>query len=495
MSDNQIAWRITTESMLRQRRWLEAETLTRQVIGMNPRDAQAWVFLAEALEQQGMRGEAWHCYDRGWMLDPQARWAGSAMTRLKDVAGQPTPNWLSRLLFVPATRVVGAILAKNEAEHISQCIQALSPAVDKVYVIDTGSRDDTVSLARTSGAEVIETVWEDDFGRARQAAEPFLGEHGWVLWVDADEFLLNEDVAVPRIIAGLYDDVTPPLLLRIVQMNHLEGRVEPNYDTTRMYPLGKGLTWKGRIHEQVVFRDGPAPMQRGAARIRFDHWGYQRDVMQTKGKYERNINLLRAWTNDEPQNAAAWGFLGRDLYLSGQLEAAIDALYQAEMVGSRDRGYARLPEVRGVLCEALVRLQRLEEARVVADRATLESPEHPLGWYWKGHIALLQAGEKAKIAVESAQRAQELAPQYRGIVSFSPEIPRLLAPLTQADALKMQGRWVDAWNQYNILLNRQSDHVGIQRQIETMKTQAQHIVNAFQPATSQGHDLVTNNVS
>lgn len=99
-----------------------------------------------------------------------------------------------------------------------------------------------------------------------------------------------------------------------------------------------------------------------------------------------------------------------------------------------------------MLCEALVRLHRLEQARVVAERAIQGEPNHPAGWYWQAQVALLQADERIKRALESAQKAHQVALQYRGIVSFSVDIPQFLAPVAPADALKMQGRWVDARN-------------------------------------------------
>lgn len=482
MSDDRTNWRKAAEDALRGQRWTEAVQITRERLEESRLDAQAWVFLAEGLENLGQFPGAWRCYDRGWMLDPQAGWAPVAEERLRERKNGPIPDWLNALLQVPKVRVVSAILAKNEAENIERCITALQPAVDQVVVVDTGSEDGTVEIAERLGAVVVRTAWQNDFGLARQAAEPALGDEGWVLWVDADEFLDPRDAAVPRTVAGLYSLSEVPVLLRFVQVNHIGDQVEPNYDTTRMFPLGKDLTWKGRIHEQVVFRGEPRPMQRGAVRIRVDHWGYEREVMQARAKYERNIALLQAWTQDEPNNTAAWGFLGRDLFIAGRIQEAVDALYRAELLAGQDMTYGRTPEIRGVLCEALVALRRFEEARAVAERAVQASPDHPVGWYWRGHVALLEADEKLKIAIESTQKSRAIAPQYRGIVSFTRRIPEFLAPLTEADAMKMQGRWVEAYQLYKALARANPDQVGVARQVQIMEERAEAVVAAKQKA-------------
>ncbi len=469
-------WKQIVIQYLQSKRWHDAVDLLIPRVQGYPADAQAWVFLGEALEHQGERAGAWRCYDRGWMLDPQAAWASAAEQRLHDVRGDPAPAWLEELLAVPPVRVVAAILAKNEADNIDRCVQALLPAVDAVYVADTGSTDGTPELAQEAGAIVVPVPWEDDFGKARRALDPHLGTSGWVLWVDADEFLRAEDAHVPRIVAGLYDKVEPPMLLRFVQVNHLGNVVDPNYDTTRMFPLGRGLTWRGRIHEQVATLGEPIPIQRAAVRIRVDHWGYERSVMEQRKKFHRNIRLLKAWTQDEPENAAAWGFLGRDLFISGAVEEAVNALYQAERLGQRDRNYARLPEVRAVLCEALVRLKRLEEARVVADRLTQESPDFPTGWYWKGHVALLQANEAVQTAIAASRRVRELAPRYRGLVSVNPDVPQFLAPVNEADALKMAGQWEAALTLYQQAHRVKPDHVGVRQQIENLVNRAKGVL-------------------
>lgn len=473
-------WRHQVEQALRRQDWHLAETLCREVLGSNRAEAQAWVFLAEALEHQGQKSAAWRCFDRGWILDPQAVWVSAAKDRLRNQRVGGSPLWLEDLLAVPSVRVVGAIVARNEAENIGRCIRALRPAVDAVVVVDTGSTDDTIVIAESEGAAVVRTEWQDDFGGARRAADPVLGETGWVLWVDADEFLEEEDISVPRIVAGLFDKVTPDVLVRIGQVNHIGDSVQPNYDTTRMYPLGRGWTWRGRIHEQVVRADEAerAVAVRPAVRIRVHHWGYDTPAMESRQKIERNVRLLEQWTVDEPQNAAAWGFLGRDLYIGGQLERAVAALSRAEVVAASDTSYARLPEVRAVLCEALVRLHRLDEARAVAERMTTHHPDFPTGWYWRGQVALLQADERLKEAVEWSRRARELAPRYRGIVSVSSDLPQLLAVLTEADAAKMQSRWSDALGLYKDLNGKFPEHQGVKRQISWLIEESRRIVQS-----------------
>lgn len=76
------------------------------------------------------------------------------------------------------------IVAKNEGRNITECIASCSFA-DEVLVLDSGSSDATVRLARAAGARVVETEWP---GYGPQVARGFsLAASEWVLSVDADE--------------------------------------------------------------------------------------------------------------------------------------------------------------------------------------------------------------------------------------------------------------------------------------------------------------------
>ena len=83
----------------------------------------------------------------------------------------------------------------NEERHIGDCLASLAGLADEIVVLDDGSTDATVAIARAAGARVEHRPF-DDFGRQKQAAlELTRGE--WVLSIDADERVtprLAEDV-------------------------------------------------------------------------------------------------------------------------------------------------------------------------------------------------------------------------------------------------------------------------------------------------------------
>lgn len=86
-------------------------------------------------------------------------------------------------------RLSVAVITKNAGRHLEACLQSVAFA-DQIVVVDSGSSDDTVRIARAAGAEVVETDWPG-FGPQKNRALA-LCRHPWVLSLDADECLSDE---------------------------------------------------------------------------------------------------------------------------------------------------------------------------------------------------------------------------------------------------------------------------------------------------------------
>ena len=59
------------------------------------------------------------------------------------------------------------MIAMNEGKRLPAAIASITKIADRVIVVDTGSTDDTIEVARSLGAEVVEHAWQDDFAEAR----------------------------------------------------------------------------------------------------------------------------------------------------------------------------------------------------------------------------------------------------------------------------------------------------------------------------------------
>ena len=80
------------------------------------------------------------------------------------------------------------VLTRDEEVNIARCLASVAWA-DQVVVVDSGSTDDTVPIARSLGADVVEQPWLGFSGQREFALRLPELRHDWVYFVDADEWV------------------------------------------------------------------------------------------------------------------------------------------------------------------------------------------------------------------------------------------------------------------------------------------------------------------
>lgn len=84
------------------------------------------------------------------------------------------------------------IPVRNEAHNLRRCLESLK-SVGEVYVIDSKSTDDTVAIAQSHGAKVVQFHYAGGWPKKRQWAMDTLPlAYDWILLLDADEVLTSE---------------------------------------------------------------------------------------------------------------------------------------------------------------------------------------------------------------------------------------------------------------------------------------------------------------
>lgn len=86
------------------------------------------------------------------------------------------------------------MIAKNEDNHIEECLKRLRPCKFEVVVVDTGSVDRTIEIAQKYTDKVFHFAWCEDFSAARNFSIQ-QASNDWVLVIDCDEYLENVNLA------------------------------------------------------------------------------------------------------------------------------------------------------------------------------------------------------------------------------------------------------------------------------------------------------------
>lgn len=191
------------------------------------------------------------------------------------------------------------IIAKNEEQYIEECLRRLAVYDWEIIVVDTGSTDRTVEIARRYTQNVYHFDWVNDFSAARNYSIS-KASHDYILVVDCDEYL-EKDENTDDLIFHLTSQITP------VQAGMLS-RLSPTFDSTTTDSTASSVCvvhehiarffhkkythYEGAIHEQLTAITGK-PLTFIPIPITFYHAGYSTLDLK-KEKTARNIPLLES---------------------------------------------------------------------------------------------------------------------------------------------------------------------------------------------------------
>lgn len=431
----------TVTELLKQKNYKEAELAAKEHIRANSLEAQNWVFLGEALMHQGYGSAATKAFYRAWLLDPEATWVVPVLDLLKEIPAGDERVDIEGLLHVKRVTVSAGIITYNMESTIERCLDSLQGAVDEIILIDC-STDRTAEIAsHYPNVTIVPFVWVDDFAAARNEGLRHMNSD-WVFWIDADEYLVKEDVDAVREAAGLYQDTAIPSILCLWQINSIQNHVKHNFSQARLFPLGKGLKYWGRVHEQVSTQSGVYNLEahRFKVKVRVLHDGYEPTVMKSKQKIERNLKLLHLMVQEEPDNPAAWFYLGRDLLGAGKEQEAIEALLEAERRALSQPLFGRLLDVYKYLMEISYHRKDWEHALMYSTKALDHQSDFPDAHYMIAQVRMKQADQLYTEAEAGLRRAREAFHSFRSIVSPEHEIGEWKVDLALGEIAQRAGK-------------------------------------------------------
>ena len=224
------------------------------------------------------------------------------------------------------------LIVHNEEQRLAGCLASVSEIADEIIVLDDGSVDRTVEIARAAGARV-EFRKFDGFGAQKQAAlDMTRGE--WVLSIDADERLTSPLVDEIRRVTTS-NDASEPVGYWV--------RRELIYLGTRLRFGGTGSDWVLRvarrertritpidIHESLVVDGKTARLQGSMTHIKYNSLS---EHMQTMDRYTSLIANRRALSGRQFQAwnvfRIFWELFARLIVKLGVLDGKAGVIYAA----------------------------------------------------------------------------------------------------------------------------------------------------------------------
>lgn len=311
-----------------------------------------------------------------------------------------------------ALKISACYIAKNEAKKLTKSIKSLKNQVNEIVVVDTGSTDNTMTVARKLGAKVYSFPWQDDFSKARNfALSKVKGD--WLVLLDADEYFTAKTAGNIRKIIRQAQQVDA-LLIQMVNYDVDKAEIQDYFYQLRIVRNQQGLHYEGKIHEELKLSDGKSMkfLRIPPEMLEIYHTGYASSV--SRQKLERNLKLLQQAV-DNGQSEADLARYFCDCYLGlGDMEKCtyygwLDVKKGRQSVNFGSRCHRVLMAYYGGRNDG----ESISKRRQLAEISVEQYPEVPDFWAEYSEC-FYQAGEYAQ-AIAAMEKALQLMQDYQGM--------------------------------------------------------------------------------
>ena len=225
-----------------------------------------------------------------------------------------------------------SMIVKNESKTLQSTLESIKNIADEIIIVDTGSTDNTIEIAKNYTDKIYHLDWANDFSFARNySLDKCVGN--WVMYIDADEVLTEQSAKQFRNTIKLAGDNDGLLITKIINYGLDDNGKKIEY--IGQYPrifrnIGFPLVhFFGRIHEQI----GPSLInfdyEMKNTNLELIHSGYFRSKEEMNTKVKRNLQTLSDHIQEDSSNGYTWYQLGNTLYQMQEYAKSIDILENA----------------------------------------------------------------------------------------------------------------------------------------------------------------------
>ncbi|MBW4564415.1 MAG: glycosyltransferase [Mojavia pulchra JT2-VF2] len=295
------------------------------------------------------------------------------------------------------------MIVKNEAATLPKCLNSVENVVDEIVVLDTGSSDRTVEIAKAYGAKVHRFQWCNDFSAARNEALKYVTGN-WILVLDADEILTPEIVPQMRSVIQSEEyllinlvryevgaEQSPYSLVSRLFRNRPDIRFSRPYHALVDDSVSAILTKEP--HWQIGYLQGTA----------IHHKGYQKSAIAQGNKYAKAQAAMEQFLAANPDDPYVCSKLGALYVETGKIAQGMALLHKGVSVCKEN--YEILYELHYHLAIAYNRLEKPQKASAHY-QAAIKLPIYPilkLGAYNNFGNLLKAAGD-----LKNAKKAYEI---------------------------------------------------------------------------------------
>lgn len=271
-----------------------------------------------------------------------------------------------------------AMIVKNEAKVIEQCIKSVMPIIDSFCILDTGSTDKTIDkihniLTKTEMSGVINTSKWKNFGENRTEVFDIIRKRelgDWALVVDADDI-----IRITNQLSRPWETIRKEIKEKINGFDVADVQIQSEtiiYDQRRLFNMTLPWKYEGPIHEYPTV-EGKLDLKSTKMNVfSIIHTSKGSSWKDQKTKYEGHAKVLKEWKPDPKSPNYELNVARRQFYLAQSLKAA--GRTQEALIEYRKRAEMKIGwEQEAIYSQLLV--ARLEEWLEEKDRALIDYME------------------------------------------------------------------------------------------------------------------------
>ncbi len=286
--------------------WDRALLAGKRTVELMPYEADAYNLLGVTLFNLHWYHLAEQCFRRALEYDPDHKGASGNLVAAiregkfeqKDPPGEF--DSIKSLLEVKPPTIALCMIVKNEEQFLDECLASVQDAVDEICIVDTGSTDRTLDIARKHGAKIGFFEWTGDFATARNKSIE-MATSDWILILDADEHITEESKKELRRISREKQHIGHALLIENLLGNEA-GDGSQMAMIFRFFQNRPDMRYVGLIHEQIATAAEKTGLSYGVSAVRIIHKGYLNQYLEQRDKHQRNLAILLEQERDEPDN-------------------------------------------------------------------------------------------------------------------------------------------------------------------------------------------------
>ncbi|GGA75946.1 glycosyltransferase [Ornithinibacillus halotolerans] len=142
------------------------------------------------------------------------------------------------------------MIVKNEEEVLARCLDTVKDIVDEINIVDTGSTDSTVEIAKRYTDRVFFFEWIGNFAAARNESFKYATKD-YILYLDADDVLLEEDQEKLKKLKETLDPTVDSVSMYYNAGLDEFGNVTLQYRRNRLVKRSRNFVWKGDCHQYL----------------------------------------------------------------------------------------------------------------------------------------------------------------------------------------------------------------------------------------------------